>query len=102
MPTISMANIAAEFNDCKKKAAQCPGKICLRSAVNAVWAKDFSGLPGNNNFKVMYAGAQKLGYKEVHTSIRLENMVGDVLAKMADHEGCTNEALICKFHDKIL
>ena len=36
------------------------------------------------------------------TSIRLENMVGDVLAKMADHEGCTNEALICKFHDKIL
>ncbi|MDE2396392.1 MAG: GMC family oxidoreductase [Burkholderiales bacterium] len=25
------------------------------------------GLPGNNNFKVMYAGATKLGYKEVHT-----------------------------------
>ena len=25
------------------------------------------GLPGNNNFKVMYAGAQKLGYKEFHT-----------------------------------
>jgi len=25
------------------------------------------GLPGNNNFKVMYAGAQKLGYKECHT-----------------------------------
>ena len=25
------------------------------------------GLPGNNNFKVMYAGAKKLGYKEVHT-----------------------------------
>jgi len=25
------------------------------------------GLPGNNNFKVMYAGARKLGYKEVHT-----------------------------------
>ena len=25
------------------------------------------GLPGNNNFKVMYAGASKLGYKEVHT-----------------------------------
>ena len=25
------------------------------------------GLPGNNNFKVMYAGAHKLGYKEVHT-----------------------------------
>lgn len=25
------------------------------------------GLPGNNNFKVMYAGATKLGYKHVHT-----------------------------------
>jgi choline dehydrogenase-like flavoprotein len=25
------------------------------------------GLPGNNNFKVMYAGAQKLGYKHCHT-----------------------------------
>ena len=25
------------------------------------------GLPGNNNFKVFSAGAQKLGYKEVHT-----------------------------------
>ncbi len=25
------------------------------------------GLPGNNNFKVMYAGATKLGYKNVHT-----------------------------------
>jgi choline dehydrogenase-like flavoprotein len=25
------------------------------------------GLPGNNNFKVMYTGAKRLGYKEVHT-----------------------------------
>jgi choline dehydrogenase-like flavoprotein len=25
------------------------------------------GLPGNNNFKVMYNGATKIGYKEVHT-----------------------------------
>ncbi len=25
------------------------------------------GLPGNNNFKVMYAGAKRLGYKHVHT-----------------------------------
>jgi choline dehydrogenase-like flavoprotein len=25
------------------------------------------GLPGNNNFKVMYAGAKRLGYKGVHT-----------------------------------
>lgn len=25
------------------------------------------GLPGNNNFKVLYAGATRLGYKQVHT-----------------------------------
>ena len=25
------------------------------------------GLPGNNNFKVLYSGAKKMGYKEVHT-----------------------------------
>jgi choline dehydrogenase-like flavoprotein len=25
------------------------------------------GLPGNNNFKVMYAGATRVGYKDVHT-----------------------------------
>ena len=25
------------------------------------------GLPGNNNFRVMYAGAQKMGYKTCHT-----------------------------------
>ncbi len=25
------------------------------------------GLPGNNNFRVLEAGARKLGYKEVHT-----------------------------------
>ncbi len=25
------------------------------------------GLPGNNNFKVLKAGAKKLGYKECHT-----------------------------------
>jgi len=25
------------------------------------------GLPGNNNFKVLHAGAKKMGYKEVHT-----------------------------------
>jgi choline dehydrogenase-like flavoprotein len=28
---------------------------------------DIPGLPGNNNFKVLYNGATKLGYKEVHT-----------------------------------
>ena len=28
---------------------------------------DIPGLPGNNNFKVLEAGARKLGYKTVHT-----------------------------------
>jgi choline dehydrogenase-like flavoprotein len=33
------------------------------------------GLPGNNNFKVMYAGAKKLGYQEVHTGNMAINSV---------------------------
>ncbi len=28
---------------------------------------DRAGLPGNNNYKILEAGAKKLGYKEVHT-----------------------------------
>src|SRR5207237_1307652 len=28
---------------------------------------DIAGLPGNNNFKVFYNGAKKLGYRNVHT-----------------------------------
>ena len=28
---------------------------------------DIPGLPGNNNFKVMYNGATRAGYKTVHT-----------------------------------
>ncbi len=28
---------------------------------------DIPGLPGNNNFRVMYAGARKLGYQHCHT-----------------------------------
>ena len=35
------------------------------------------------------------------TSIRLENMVWDVLAEMAGHEGFTTNMLISKFHDEI-
>ena len=38
----------------------------------------------------------------VLTSIRLENMVWDVLAEMAEEEGCTTNALIVQFHDEIL
>ncbi|MFO1272796.1 MAG: GMC family oxidoreductase [Rubrivivax sp.] len=33
------------------------------------------GLPGNNNFKVLHAGAKKLGYKEVHTGNMAINSV---------------------------
>jgi predicted DNA-binding ribbon-helix-helix protein len=35
------------------------------------------------------------------TSIRLENMVWDVLAEMAEDEGCTTNALICTLHDEL-
>ena len=38
----------------------------------------------------------------VLTSIRLENMVWDTLAEMAEDEGCTTNALIAQFHDEIL
>jgi predicted DNA-binding ribbon-helix-helix protein len=38
----------------------------------------------------------------VLTSIRLENMVWDTLAEMAEAEGCTTNHLIVLFHDEIL
>ena len=38
----------------------------------------------------------------VLTSIRLENMVWDTLAEMAEEEGCTTNALIVQFHDEIM
>ncbi len=38
----------------------------------------------------------------VLTSIRLENMVWDTLAEMAEAEGCTTNNLIVQFHDEIL
>lgn len=36
------------------------------------------------------------------TSLRLENMVWDTLAEMAEEEGCTTNGLIALFHDEIL
>ena len=38
----------------------------------------------------------------VLTSLRLENMMWDVLAEMAEEEGKTTNALISLFHDEIL
>lgn len=38
----------------------------------------------------------------VLTSIRLENMVWDVLAEIAEDEGRTTNALVSMFHDEIL
>jgi predicted DNA-binding ribbon-helix-helix protein len=38
----------------------------------------------------------------VSTSIRMENFVWDILAKMAAEEGVTTNALIVQFHDEIL
>lgn len=44
------------------------------------------GLPASNNFKVMYAGARKLGYKRVHTNYLAIN------ARAADGRGfCTQQ-----------
>jgi predicted DNA-binding ribbon-helix-helix protein len=38
----------------------------------------------------------------VLTSIRLENLVWDTLAEMAEEERCTTNALLVTFHDEIL
>jgi predicted DNA-binding ribbon-helix-helix protein len=38
----------------------------------------------------------------VITSIRLENMAWDILAEMAEDQGCTTNHLIVTFHDEIL
>ena len=38
----------------------------------------------------------------VLTSLRLENMAWDILAEMADAEGCTTNHLIVTFHDEIM
>ncbi len=40
--------------------------------------------------------------RNVLTSLRLENMVWDILAEMAEEEGCTTNALISNFHDEIM
>ncbi|MFO1072933.1 MAG: GMC family oxidoreductase [Geminicoccaceae bacterium] len=41
------------------------------------------GLPGNNNFKVLYTGAKRIGYKEVHTGRMAINS-----QPRADRPGC--------------
>jgi len=43
-----------------------------------------------------------LRIRGVLTSLRLENMVWDILAEMAAAEKCTTNALISQFHDEIL
>lgn len=59
----------------------------------------------------MFVEADPIAYEQrsrsvrihgVLTSIRLENMVWDTLAQMAEEEGCTTNALIALFHDEIL
>jgi predicted DNA-binding ribbon-helix-helix protein len=40
--------------------------------------------------------------RNVLTSIRLENMVWDILAEMAEEEGCTTNALIAQFHNEVI
>ncbi len=46
---------------------------------------DLPGLPGNNNFKVFKAGADKLGYKECHTGrMAINSVPGD--GRVACHQ----------------
>lgn len=46
--------------------------------------------------------ARTLRIHGVFTSLRLENMVWDTLAEMAEEEGLTTNALLATFHDEIL
>jgi choline dehydrogenase-like flavoprotein len=50
---------------------------------------DVAGLPGNNNFKVLYNGAQKLGYKKCSTGHMAIN------SKFRDHRGSCMQLGFC-------
>ena len=47
------------------------------------------GLPGNNNFKVLEAGAKKLGYKTVHTG----NMAINSRRAMGADRACRSDSV---------
>ena len=51
---ISLADLAPYYDNAEKR-------------MGVTRTNGIPGLPGNNNFKVMEAGAKKVGYKEVHT-----------------------------------
>jgi choline dehydrogenase-like flavoprotein len=85
--TIHWAGASLRFQDHEWKAATTYGNIPgaslldwpIDAAEMAPWydvaekkmgttgTNDIPRLPGNNNYKVLEAGAKKLGYKEVHT-----------------------------------
>src|ERR1700748_494065 len=44
-----------------------PWYVKAEDKMGVTRTNNIPGLPGNNNFKVLEAGAKKLGYKEVHT-----------------------------------
>ena len=48
-------------------AEMAPYYAQAESKMGVTRTNGIPGLPGNNNYKVMHAGAMKLGYKEVHT-----------------------------------
>src|SRR5271166_5362651 len=56
-----------------------------RSKMRVTRTGDLPGLPGNNNFKVFKAGADKLGYKECHTGrMAINSVPGD--GRVACHQ----------------
>jgi len=46
--------------------------------------------------------SRSIRIRGVLTTIRLENSFWDILAEMAELEGCSTNALITKFHEEIL
>jgi predicted DNA-binding ribbon-helix-helix protein len=46
--------------------------------------------------------SRSIRIRGVLTTIRLENSFWDILAEMAEEEGCSTNSLITKFHEEIL
>lgn len=65
--------------------------------LNVTRTNGLPGLPGNNNFNVMYAGAKKLGYKECSTGrMAINSVVKDgrsyCMQRGFCFQGCTTQA----------
>lgn len=105
--SIHWAGASLRFQDHEWKAASTYGQVLganlldwpIDAAEMAPWydkaekklnvtrTNGFPGLPGNNNFKVLEAGAKALGYEEVHTGRMAINSTEDQDRPMCQQTG---------------